>query len=322
MTPEKETRLSVLREIFPDNSFNEIKSEFVTWCPHKYGCNGGHHKKKLQINIEDNVFNCWVCSYSGFIIKLLKDEATSRQKNQYLDTIEFLDRDDADEEFDLEPPPYNSFLLNALHIPKAVRSLEWLRENCGASDELIYQLKIGYCSEGDYGGRLIFPSYSEQGRLNFYVTRDIDRSDRWKYLNCAGVKLRSFIFNEILIDWSKPVMFVEGIKAYIKHFDLSCNIIPLMGSRFNGDYRVFRKSIIEDVPKVYVALDHEAQEKALEIMELYDFFGVNARMISFSDVSQPDNLATEEMVERMGNASVFSEKDFINAKIDRIRRSL
>ena len=57
-------RLKILKEIFPNYLFQEGKGEFITFCPHHE-----HHKKKLQINVKNNIFKCWVCGYSGNIVK-------------------------------------------------------------------------------------------------------------------------------------------------------------------------------------------------------------------------------------------------------------
>lgn len=317
---ENDLRISILQEIYPDSLLKEGKCEIVAWCD--FGCAGRHHRRKLQINYEKNIFNCWVCSESGYITKLLNKKATKNQRKKYLATIkDFHHHDDSPKQFSLELPPYHSFLFEALHDTKAMRSLEWLISKCNIDEETIFQQKIGYCHKGDYGGRLIFPSFSDSGNMNFYVSRDIDRSDTYKYLNCSGVSTRDIIFNEILIDWNRPIFLFEGIKAYLKHISIS-NVVPMMGSRFNENYAIFKKSILEDVPKIYVGLDHEAKEKSYEIMNLYDYYGIETFFLDLEDVNQSDELETEELLERIEMSKPFSKKDLLDMEIERIRRSI
>lgn len=314
-----ETRKKILLEIFPDSILKEDKKEIITWCNLK--CAGLHHKRKLQINYEKNIYHCWVCGSSSFITKLLRECASKSRRKRYLDTIDDLRHQEEPEEFRLEPPPHTQFLLDALDVPDAMRAYEWLREKTGVSDEDIFQHKIGFCNDGDYRSRLIFPSFSVDGHLNFFVTRSVWRADTWKYLNCSGVKSKDVIYNEILVNWNKPIIIVEGIKTYLKHLAIE-NVVPILGSRFTKDYLLFKRSILNDVPLVYVALDDTAKAKSYEIMELYDSYEVEARLVDVSDVIQPDEFDTESFVGRLEAATKFSRKNSLEAQIERVRRSL
>ena len=313
-----EERLSVLKEIFLDYEFWDAKDEFVTWCPHREGCNNSHHKKKLQINIQKNTFNCWVCDYSGFIYRLLRDHASSEQKNRYMKTVQDFALEQEAPDNSLEYPEFAVSLLDALRDPKAVRSLEWLRGETGASDEVLFQNKIGYCLDGEHRGRIVFPSFDFSGDLNFYQTRDVDREDRFKYINCKR-KIRSVIFNEILIDWRKPLIIVESIKSQLRHSEIS-NIVPILGTSFNKKYSLFRKSILEDIPRVFIALDSEAIYKAYDIMEYYYSCGIDVRFVSLPE--QADNLSTDSFLENLAIAKSFSKEDSLLLKLKRIKDNL
>lgn len=315
-------RKLILEEIFPDNYYNSSKEEFVTWCFNKDGCNGKHHKKKLQINLEKNVFNCWVCSFSGFISKILSEKATKSQKDRYFSTIDdFVSSAEEDKHLKIDYPDTFKLLFDSFNNKLAVNSYLWLIENTNLSDEQIFQLKIGFCSDGDYRNRLIFPSYDEDGSLNFYNSRDIRRTDNWKYLNCPGVSVKDIIFNEILIDWRKPLIIVEGVKAYLRHFGLE-NIVPIFGKKFSREFLLFKKSIMNDIPKVYVALDYEEKFKAYNIMEDYKFYGIDSRIIDLKEENQADEISTFKFVEKMQSANPFSKKELMIARLENIRNNL
>ncbi len=38
--------------------------------------------------------------------------------------------------------------------------------------EDIIKYNIGFCNEGPYGGRVIIPSYDDNGKLNYFIARD------------------------------------------------------------------------------------------------------------------------------------------------------
>ena len=81
----------ILRKLLGD--YYESSDEMLFSCPF---CN--HHKKKMSINLEKNVWKCWVCDSSGrsvdFLVKKfgsaqdLKDWGLDRELN--FENIEFI----------------------------------------------------------------------------------------------------------------------------------------------------------------------------------------------------------------------------------------
>lgn len=316
MTPAEKIRFNILSKIFPDFEFNERKKEFVTWCPNPKGCNGRHHKKKLQINIEKNVYNCWVCDYHSHIIKLLHAKAPSGLKKEYIETLPDLISDDGEEELIVQLPEGYKFLLSALDNEHAKRGYRWLKENCDIDDQTIFHTKIGFCDSGDFKNRLIFPSFDADGRLNFFVTRTVFDDVYLKYLDCEQKK-RKIVFNEILVDWNKPLILVEGIKAHLRHFDVQ-NVIPLLGSKLTPKYKLFRECVLNDVPEVYIAIDNDAIDKAYEIMESFYSYGVDIKIVDLSDVNQADMIDTNELLSRLEYARPFSKKAQLVSKLRKV----
>lgn len=320
----KQKRLDILSSVFPDFIYQDVKDEFITWCPNRNpgGCNGGHHKRKLQINIEKNVFDCWVCGYSGFITRLIHDHFPAELKAKYINTLpDFENRAEVDEVRPaLSLPEGSRFLLDSLDDPKAVRSLEWLRRETGAPDESIYFNKVMFCPFGRHAGRILFPSFDDMGNLNFYQTRDVDIVGRYKYIN-SETKIRDVVFNEILINWSKPIILVESIKSVIAHFRIP-NVIPILGTKFSKRFRIFRESIFNNTPLVYVFLDPKERSRSYDIMNIYNSFGVETRLIQSKTSKQPDNLRTDEFIESLENYDTFSRKMYLQSRIEKIRDNL
>ena len=82
---------------------------------------------------------------------------------------------------------------------------------------------VGYTTTGDYGGRIIIPSYSSSNRLNYFIGRTYENS-YFKYKNPQSTK--DIIFFENLINWNQPIVLCEGVFDAIA---IKRNAIPLFG---------------------------------------------------------------------------------------------
>ena len=65
---------------------------------------------------------------------------------------------------------------------------------------------IGYCESGLFSNRVIIPSYDEDGKLNFFVGRDIYESPM-KYKNSSTTK--DVVGFELFINWNEPIVLCE-----------------------------------------------------------------------------------------------------------------
>ena len=65
---------------------------------------------------------------------------------------------------------------------------------------------IGYCESGLFSNRVIIPSYDEDGKLNFFVGRDIYDSPM-KYKNSSTTK--DVVGFELFINWNEPIVLCE-----------------------------------------------------------------------------------------------------------------
>jgi len=70
-------KISILKDIF--GSYFKTNDEYLFHCPF---CK--HHKRKLSVNIEKNVWKCWICDKSGrSLYPLLKKFGSRDQKNKW-----------------------------------------------------------------------------------------------------------------------------------------------------------------------------------------------------------------------------------------------
>ena len=151
------------------------------------------------------------------------------------------------------------------------RPINYLK-NRGISGSKLLEWKIGYCREGEYRDRIVIPSFDDEGHINYFVTRTFT-NDWLRYKNPPVS--RDIVFNELLIDWEEPVVLVEGIFDAVHE----PNMIPILGSTLNEKTELFQK-IAESQVKVYIALDPDAREKEIKIIQNLLEYGLEVWKIS------------------------------------------
>ena len=299
-------KLRILNEVLGDCYLSN--EEHLFHCPK---C--GHHKKKLSVNISKNVFKCWICDYSGRSLRRLVKRYGSFHNRQAWD--EFEERVDISsfgsdlfEEENInsvEPTlglPEDYISLANKNLPRtSLSALRYLYDR-GITKKDIVRWKIGYCSSGEYSGRVIIPSFGMSGRCNYFIARTY--SDDWrKYKNPAASK--DIIFNHLYLDFDEDMVLVEGV------FDAVVsgpNSVPLMGSTMREESRLFQE-IVKNETAVYVALDSDAANKENKIIRLLLKYGIEVYKIDtsgYEDVGEMD----KETFKKRKNDSSFIEDNF------------
>ena len=115
----------------------------------------------------------------------------------------------------------------------------------------------------------------ETNQLNFFVARSYD-GNYFKYKNPEASK--NIIFFENLINWNAPIILCEGV------FDAMAirrNAIPLLGKSMSTS--LYKKIITSPLKDVYVALDTDARDRALQIAEQLLNQGKRVFMVDLPD---------------------------------------
>jgi transcription elongation factor Elf1 len=150
-------------------------------------CN--HHKKKLQVNLDTQRWHCWVCDSKGRSIQSLLRKLNvdirdlNRLKDIYgEDDYTLVEKDEYVAKLQL-PSEFKQlhFKPNGFQ-PEYNQAINYLKER-GITQADIVKYNIGYCSDGLYFGRIIVPSYDENGDLNYFVARSYYTEERMKYKN-------------------------------------------------------------------------------------------------------------------------------------------
>ncbi len=215
-------------------------------------------KGNLEVNYKQGVFKCWACAEThnthGSLHKLIKKYGTHRQLKKFELLI-------PDNDFNTEKKKYHkvklpqeyilfksaSSGLKLIHHYK--RAYNYLKER-HVTDQMIEKFNIGFCYEGKYANRIIIPSYDATGQLNYFVARSYETKPYRKYDNPEAEK-QTIIFNEHLIDWSRPIHIVEGPFDSI----FLSNAIPMLG-KVLSDYLF---SVLYDkATEIIIILDGDA----------------------------------------------------------------
>ena len=242
-----------------------------------------HHKRKFSVNIEKGVYKCWICDKRGAnLYRLVKMFGSQKDRNDwvtYFDVKPDLTEFEAlfgapistQEAPPLDMPPGFQTLCT---LSPAKRPLAYLR-NRGISPSDVLKWKVGFCSHGPYGGRVVIPSFNQSGELNFFVARSyINHNYRYKNPQVS----RDIIFNELYVDFDSELTLVEGVFDAMK----ASNAVPLLGSTLREDSVLFKKIIKYDTP-VLLALDPDAAYKSTNIKKLFLKYGIELREIQYTD---------------------------------------
>ena len=301
-----EEKLKIIRDIL--GGYRQSSNEFLFQCPF---C--GHHKKKMSVNFGINAFKCWVCDTRGKnIYRLVRKFGTYQQKQKWLeldgrlDLSEFdkmfMEMNDEEIEQVTELPPYFVSLCNK-HLPKSSqRPLDYLRER-GITKGEILMWKIGYCTEGRYGGRIIVPSFNNAGNLNYFIARSYV-GHGMKYKNPRSSK--NVVFNDLFTNWNDDLVIVEGVFDAIN----AGNAVPILGSTLRTDSDLLRKIVRNDTP-CYIALDPDAAEKERRIIQTLLRYDVELYKIDVSGYEDVGEMPKEIFQERKTNAKFIDRDNYL-----------
>ena len=278
--------------------------ELLFFCPF---CQ--HHKRKLSVNLKTNNYKCWVCDERGKNVRrLLKTRLTHSQLyewdklNNVVDLTQLDDNLFQEQVVTLEEViqlPEEFVSLANKNLPLSSKfAMRYLLDR-GYTKEDIVMWKVGYCSNGEYEGRVIVPSFNDNGDINYFVARSY--ADKFpKYMNPKVSK--DIVFNELYLDWNKDIILVEGVFDAMK----AKNAIPLLGSTLNQKSNLFKKIVYYE-PDVYIALDPDAEKKASQLIENLIQYDLNLYKIDVSGFGDVGEMTKEQFEEAKKEAQHISD---------------
>ena len=289
-------------------SQKRARDNYAFHCPF---CN--HRKPKLEINMVTNeegknFWECWVCKSRGQSIyslvkqlKLPKSEAQEVLKYVKKGLKYEYKNDDV-----VELPKEFQPLVTASNTSIIANKIRKYLNERGLSHNDFIKYNIGYTTTGDYGGRIIIPSYSESNRLNYFVGRTYEGA-YFKYKNPEASK--DIVFFENLINWDKPVILCEGA---FDAMSIRRNAVPILGKSLSP--ALWKRLLTGKLTDIYIALDTDAQVQALEIAEKLIAAGFRVFLIELLG-KDPSEMGFKQFTELVQNAT---ELDFSKIMLQKL----
>lgn|SRR3990167_773061 len=290
--------------------FNPRNNESVFFCPF---CN--HRKKKLTINLQSNIWNCWVCNQSGKglqrIFKHLGDNVGLEIYEKFYNAIDKVtDKPEQSAQIKL-PDGFVPIYGNDSFIAKVTK--EYLTSR-GIDINDILKYKLGMSSiDYRYKNRVIFPSFGKNGHLNYIVARTILQKEEIKYINShvySGYK-NTIVINELNIDFGEPLVLVEGIFDLMKSVR---NTVPLCSNDLNEKSVLFGE-IVKNRTQIFLALDSDATKMSYKIAKKFLKYGNEVLFVDLLPYKDPGSITKHEFSERLKQAKNVTEKDLLLCRL-------
>lgn len=270
-------------------------------CSHEIkGLEKGDGKGNLEVNYSSNVYYCWACSEThdthGSVYKLVKKYGTKADLKKYkLVTPDLIDNYKKEEPKTLNGLPKEFLPLSVESNSEAYRkSMEYLKKrNIGL--DIIEKYNIGYCETGEYGGRVIFPSYDIHGDINYFLGRSYDKYTKLKYKN-PDIPKTEIIFNESKIAWDSNIYLVEGVFDHI----VVPNSVPMLGKVLSEN--LFTQLVRKAECKVIILLDSDAYADALNLYKKLNSTKLVNRVLI---IKLPDGYDISDINQRLGKKGVI-----------------
>lgn len=303
-------KLSIISQILGD--YSRSNKEYLFYCPF---CK--HHKKKLSINLEKDKWKCWICNSSGktisYLVKKYGDAECRTRWSKYDNLIDISDFEETLEfifvhgsekqETKIELPKEYTSLNKQLSLSGKIAKNYLLRRDITYKHILKYS--IGYCSSGEYAGRIVIPSFDENGDINYFISRTYEKHFI-KYKN-PPLNKSKIIFNELFLDFTEPITVVEGVFDAIIAGD---NSVPLLGSTLTTDSKLFKR-IVENQTPVYLCLDADAKEKQFTIAEKLIKYGIEVKIVDIGSAKDVGSMSADEFVICKEKAEIFTNDNKI-----------
>jgi len=282
---------------------------------HAFNCPFCNHRKpKLEINMQTteegkNFWECWVCQTRGQSIRSLLKQLKTPQ-SQAAEILKYLPKGtyiDYKGEQSVELPEEYQSLYEASKesvIANIVRTYLYER---GLTDNDIIKYSIGYATTGNFGGRVIIPSYSQSNQLNFFVARTFD-GNYFKYKNPEASK--DIVFFENLINWNQPIILCEGV------FDAMAirrNAIPILGKSISD--ALYKRILTSTLTDIYIALDDDAQDVAMRLAEKFTNAGFKVFNVKLQG-KDPSEVGFEEFTKYIQTAEELDFSSLMMHKLD------
>ena len=282
-------------------------NEYMYWSPFI-----SHHKPKLQINTQTQKWHCWVSNQGGHnLFQLFKKLKASKEHFDELVELvgdkKYVKRNTNKEDKKIVrlPSEFKPLWLDGNSIIRK-HAIVYLK-NRGITLVDIIRYGIGYCEEGLYANRIIVPSYSSDGELNYFVGRDIYEGGM-KYKNPPVSK--DVIGLDLFINWNEPIVLCEGVFDAIA---IRRNAIPLFGKTIPKS--LMKKIYEKQVKQIYILLDSDAIMDSIKMTDSLMKNGINVYYVNLSE-EDPSDMGFKKVINLIKETKQTSFSDLMRMKLN------
>ena len=291
------------------NTGKQLKksNEYMFWSPFI-----SHHKPKLQINVQTQKWHCWVSNQGGHnLFQLFKKLKASKEHFDELVELvgdkKYVKRNTNKEDKKIVRLPNEFKPLwkdgNSIIRKHAIVYLK----NRGITLVDIIRYGMGYCEEGLYANRIIVPSYSSDGELNYFVGRDIYEGGM-KYKNPPVSK--DVIGLDLFINWNEPIILCEGVFDAIA---IRRNAIPLFGKTIPKS--LMKKIYEKQVKQIYILLDSDAIMDSIKMTDSLMKNGIDVYYVNLSE-EDPSDMGFKKVINLIKETKQTSFSDLMRMKLN------
>ncbi len=282
-------------------------NEYMFWSPFI-----SHHKPKLQINVQTQKWHCWVSNQGGHnLFQLFKKLKAS--KEHFDELVELVgdkkyvrkNTNKEDKKIVRLPNEFKPLWLDGNSIIRK-HAIVYLK-NRGITLVDIIRYGIGYCEEGLYANRIIVPSYSSDGELNYFVGRDIYEGGM-KYKNPPVSK--DVIGLDLFINWNEPIVLCEGVFDAIA---IRRNAIPLFGKTIPKS--LMKKIYEKQVKQIYILLDSDAIMDSIKMTDSLMKNGIDVYYVNLSE-EDPSDMGFKKVINLIKETKQTSFSDLMRMKLN------
>ena len=301
---------------FGKGQISRTGADIAICCPY---C-GETKKKKMSISLVSWQFHCWVCAAKGKTLlpalrKFKSREAAQEFRHRFLGEIPEFEAIQEVQELKFEYPDGYvplGLLLDSKN-PNTRACIRYLQRR-GWSESDIFKFRAGVTPGGKDPRRIYFISLDDAGEENYFVSRTIDDTSTYRYINSQLDKTQ-IIFNDCDVDWDQPVYLVEGV------FDLASmkkNAICMLGSSLPESSLLFKKLVANECD-VILALDSDVQSKAARIADKLVSYGCAVKMFPLGDAKDVGSMTREQIEDADTNLVTWNLTTSLISKIGNIR---
>ena len=306
-------KIKYLHSVFGKSKLQNNGIELMVPCPY---CKETK-KMKMNIRLDSDLWHCWVCNSKGRSLGRLIKQKNPAKVAEYFERFakNFTYNNYTQLQTTIETvtiPVGFKLLMTNLNNPDALPIYQYAKSR-GITDSMLWSFRAGFTEDWSYRRRLIIPSFTEEGELNYWTSRSIDADNPYRYLNAKADK-KQVIFNEIELDWNKPVYLVEGPLDLIKCINV--NSTCLLGSSLSEQSLLFYK-LVMFADKIVLCLDADAQKKQDAIAEALMAYDKRVYYVKPPSGNRDwGDLTPEEVTSHMSQIIEYTKATRLNNLID------